>query len=229
MQQPEIIYQEKNFAVVNKPAGLLVHAAPGGGGAEPTLADWLRKKFPAVHLVGDEPSLRPGIVHRLDKATSGAMLVPLNQEYFVYLKNLFKERRIKKKYLAWTCGSFKEEEGIIEKPIGLKDGSVKRSTHSSSKMLKPALTRYKVLETRSVGGAEHSLLEVMPATGRTHQIRVHLASIGHPVAGDVLYGGKTCRPEWAKRLELHAAALEFEAGPGRKISIEVPPPPDFGP
>ncbi len=227
--EPEIVYEDKNFLGVYKPSGLIVHPINAKNVDEPSLSGWLLKKYPEIKKVGDEPETRPGIVHRLDKETSGIIVIPRNQEYFDYLKNLFKTRQIKKTYLALVAGELKESEGIIDKPIGIKTGSVKRSVHSE-KMKKSAVTRYKVKKTfygepgRTIGSERKkvSLLEVFPETGRTHQIRVHLASIGHPILGDKLYGGKKSR-EAAARLMLHAYSIEFSSPSGSRIKLEVEP------
>jgi len=232
MTEPKIIYEDKGFLVLNKPAGLQVHAAKiarGAGDAreqEPTLVDWFVKNYPEVKTVGDDPELRPGIVHRLDKATSGIMVVARDQKTFQYLKSLFQSHEIKKTYLATVIGQPKEKQGVIDVPIGIKSGTLKRSVRSA-KMAKAAITDYKVLKTFVRDGADgkeakFSLLEVSPKTGRTHQIRVHLASIGHPVVGDHLYGPKK-QPAWAGRLMLHALSIEFTAEDGKRMKFEAEP------
>ena len=221
----EIIYQNKDFIVFNKPPGLLVHGAPYMKAGEPTLTKWLVKKFPEVKSVGDDPKWRPGIVHRLDKETSGALLVCLNQASFDYFKNLFASKKIKKTYLAVVNGSFKEKRGMIDKPLGIKSGTIKRTVHSS-KMAKEAVTKYEVIKEFEKNGQKFSLLKVFPLTGRTHQIRVHLNSINRPVAGDKLYGGKN-NAKLAPRLMLHALSLEFVGADKKIYKIETPPPSDF--
>lgn len=247
--EPAVVYEDRHFLVVDKPAGLQVHAAKisqsrqaggsrqasGHGAAAPqaaTLVDWLVKRFPQIKGVGDDPALRPGIVHRLDKATSGIMVVAKDQDTFNYLKALFQKHEIKKTYLAVVLGVPKEKRGTIDAPIGIRSGTLKRSVRSA-KMAKPALTEYRVAKTfeadgagdargagaRREGARSFSLLIVTPKTGRTHQIRVHLASIGHPVAGDRLYGPKA-QPPWARRLMLHALSLEFTAPDGKRMKFE---------
>lgn len=237
MEEPKIVYEDKNFLGIYKPAGMLVHPIsanskwPIANGKlqkanrkkqnEPcaTLTDWLVERFPEIKTVGDEPGMRPGIVHRLDKDTSGIMIVPRNKEYFEYFKNLFKTRQIEKKYLAVVFGEPKEKGGVIDKPIGIKSGSVKRSVHSE-KMLKNAVTEYKVKKTFTFEGTKFSLLEVFPKTGRTHQIRVHLAFIGCPVVGDRVYGAKK-QPTFGERLMLHAYSIEFPIPSGTRMKLEV--------
>lgn len=220
-----IIYKDDNFVAINKPAGLLVHSSDYQKKKEPTLVDWLLKNFPQVKKVGDDRIHRPGIVHRLDKDTSGIMIIPLNQDYFSYLKKLFQEKKIKKTYLAIVNGEVKEKTGIINKPIGIKSGTTKRTVFSD-KMSKEAITEYKLIKTFEKGGKYFSLLEVFPLTGRTHQIRVHLNYIGHPVIGDKMYGGKTVTA-LAPRQMLHCYSMEFEIDPGKLIKLEAEPPDDF--
>ncbi len=258
-QEPEIVYESAGFVVVNKPAGLQVHAAriagsaadpirrPAAGrtGAMRTLADWLVARYPEMRSVGDDPEFRPGIVHRLDKETSGILVAARTQAAFRYLKSLFEKREVRKTYLAVVRGVPKERRGVIDAPIGIRNGSLKRSVRSL-KMAKEAVTEYRVLRTFAMPPSSpsaqpdaYSLLEVVPKTGRTHQIRVHLASIGHPVAGDRLYGpraeasAKTAKakaqPEGAfpRRLMLHALSLEFTAPDGERVKCETEPPEEF--
>lgn len=229
MLVPEIIFENENFLAVNKPAGLVVHPAKIAAGKqrdenkehEPTLVDWLLKNRPEVKTVGDDPTTRPGIVHRLDKETSGIMLIPKTQEYFEYLKSLFKEHKVKKIYFAVVRGIPKEKSGVIDAPIGIVNGTLKRSVRSA-KMQKTAVTKYNVISEFSGG----TLLEVHPETGRTHQIRVHLASIGHPILGDRLYGGskKKAKDTVSPRLMLHAADIEFPDRDGSVIHLSTEPP-----
>ena len=229
MPAPEIIFENKDFLVINKPAGLMVHGVRVKSSrrvdeeraAEPTLVDWLLARYPAIKNVGDDPALRPGIVHRLDKATSGVMIIAKRQASFERLKKIFQEHRMRKTYLALVYGHPKKEKGIIDAPIGIKSGTLKRSIHSL-KMAKPAVTEYSVLKLFK----DRALLKVSPKTGRTHQIRVHLASIGTPIVGDALYGGKAHKDS-ARRLMLHAAGLEFSDDGGNHFVFEAPLPGDF--
>ena len=186
--EPQVIYEDKNFLALDKPAGLLVH--PTASSREPTLVNWLLKRYPEMKKVGD--SGRPGIVHRLDRDTSGIILAAKNQKYFEYLKNLFQNpclpagrRAIKKTYRALVYGKMTPKKGIIEKDIKVRYGTIKRTVFKG-RGEKSAVTEYKLLKQFT----NFSWLEATPLTGRTHQIRVHLASTGHPVVGDKLYGPK---------------------------------------
>ncbi|MDD4762140.1 MAG: RluA family pseudouridine synthase [Candidatus Pacebacteria bacterium] len=218
----ETVFEDENILAVNKPAGVLTHGIVGKKSVQETIADFFVKKFPAASFVGDDPENRPGIVHRLDRDTSGLLLLAKNQDAFLYLKNLFKERKIEKTYLAVVHGFIKEDRGEINKPIGLKSGTIKHSVFSK-KLVKPALTFFQVIK-RVKNGNDFSVLKVMPKTGRTHQIRVHLASINHPVLGDKLYGKKN---DEEAHLFLHALSLEFSLLDGSKIKLEADPPEIF--
>jgi 23S rRNA pseudouridine1911/1915/1917 synthase len=242
MKEPTVIYVANDFLAVDKPAGLVVHPPKISSERkrarvnEPTLVDWLLERYPEIQTVGDfstsvgQALERPGIVHRLDKDTSGVMLVARTQEYFEYLKGLFQKRLIKKNYLALVFGEVKEKQGIISAPIGMKNSTMKRTTQST-KFTKEAITEYsliRVIQAPLMEGKTglFSLLSVFPKTGRTHQIRVHLASIHHPVVGDRLYGPRA-QPPWATRLMLHALSLELTLKTGERIKIEDEAPPEF--
>ena len=215
-----------------KPAGLVVHPSKiknQKANNEKTLVDWILARHPEVQNVGDDPQTRPGIVHRLDKDTSGVMLVARTQSGFEYLKALFKKYEIQKTYLAVVEGKVKSRQGVIHLPIGMKSGTTRRTTFSK-RMAKEAITEYRVLRYGTHRGSIVTVLEVTPKTGRTHQIRVHLASIGHPVVGDTLYGRKSDvrgPKSEIRRLMLHALALEFTAAEGRRIRVEAEPPEEF--
>jgi len=238
---PSLIYQDENLLVINKPAGLLTHPKSAKDPSQ-SVVSWLLEKYPEIKKVGDHMenpgtseegrnirqnnigtgTLRPGIVHRLDKETSGLMLVAKNQKSFEYFKNLFQERLIKKTYLALVYGNLKNKTGTIELPLG-KLGTKQTTRIKGKKDLKEreAVTEYKVIKEF----LNYSLLEVYPKTGRTHQIRVHLNAIGHPIVCDKIYGGrkKYCPPELG-RLFLHAQKLEFTTPSGQKLLLETDPP-----
>lgn len=221
----EIVYQDSNLIVINKPPGISVHG--GNSVSGPTVADFLKKEFPETTAVGDEPNVRPGIVHRLDKNTSGIMVIARNQKTFETIKELFQKRLVEKTYLAIVCGTPKEKKGIISLAVGrLAKNSAKRGAEEKPGMIKnprEAITHYRVLKT----GEKFSLVELTPKTGRMHQIRIHLKALGHPVACDTIYGGKNvCCPTDSTRHMLHARSLLFSIG-GKRFFFETDPPTDF--
>lgn len=222
-----IIYEDKNIIAINKPAGLLVHPVPTQSKTAdqpPTLTDWLIKRYPETKNVGDDPENRPGIIHRLDKETSGVIIIARNQKTFAYLKNLFQTSQIKKTYLGLVWGKIKPKSGTINKPIGLKSGTTKRTVAiKNAKMVKEAITDYEVKKYFT----KYSLLEIHPRTGRTHQIRVHLNAIGHPIVGDSLYGKKPM-PSGLTRQFLHAASIELNLPDNGRIKLEASLPDDLG-
>ncbi|MEX0621529.1 MAG: RluA family pseudouridine synthase [Candidatus Woykebacteria bacterium] len=192
----DVVYEDEDVLVIDKEAGMVVH--PTVGHPKDTLVNALL--FYLKNSLGEsEKSFRPGIVHRLDKGTSGLMVLAKNEVALANLKKQFKDRKVGKKYLALVAGKVEPSIGIIKKPIGRHP--VKRQKFTVAQQGREALTTYKVLENI---GNKFSLVEVEPKTGRTHQIRVHLSSIGYPIVGDKLYGGKP-----APRIFLHAAFLEF--------------------
>lgn len=210
-----IIYQDNDLIVLDKPAGLTVHPAPGHPSG--TLVNALLAICP--DLRGIAGTLRPGIVHRLDKDTSGLMVVAKNDRARQAIARQLQQREVHKSYLALVYGTPSPREGVIEAPIG-------RHPRNRKKMAvveggRDAETRYRVRE--ELPG--YSLLEVEPVTGRTHQIRVHMAAIGHPVVGDATYGR---RSDIVRRQFLHAWRLEF-AMPlsGRQVEFISPLPPDL--
>lgn len=201
----DVIYEDENIVVINKPAGIQVH--PSHIVKDKTLVNGLISKYSEiadVHEKGEENNLRPGIVHRLDKDTSGVMIIARNKETFFELKKMFKERNIEKTYLAIVKGKMKEREGIIDKPIA-RSTTYKKQVIANEKtktIVRKAVTNYKVLEELK----DYSLIEVKPKTGRMHQIRVHLASLGNPIVGDRIYGKNE---SIAERQMLHAKSIKF--------------------
>ena len=212
----QILYEDDDLAVVVKPCGMVVH--PAAGNEDGTLVNALL--FHLKNLSGIGGALRPGIVHRLDKDTSGLLLVAKNDAAHAALSDALKARTIHKTYRAVARGAFKEPTGVVEAPIG-------RSPKDRKKMAivpdgRYARTEYRVLEP--LRGA--TLVDVNLITGRTHQIRVHFASIGHPLLGDPLYGGKNQPP--VGRLMLHARRIEFtHPTTGQPMVFEAPEPPEF--
>ncbi len=217
-----VIHEERDFLVLDKPAGVSVHR--GASMVGETVTDWLLRTYPEVKTVGDDPEMRPGIVHRLDKDTSGVLIVARNQPAFEALKRLFQRRQVEKIYLALVLGVPSERSGAIETPIGrLARHPTKRGVGAKLRGARAAITRYRVLE-RFDG---YALLRVRPHTGRMHQIRVHLKSIGHPVAGDRVYGGMKASLLGLDRQFLHASSLEFSYPEGRRLRFESPLPPEL--
>ena len=226
-----VLYEDPAFAVLYKPAGVLMHADNVKLKAENlkrerTIADWVVEHYPETKTVGDEPATRPGIVHRLDKETSGVLLIARTQDAFGYFKKLFQSHGVVKTYLALAAGFVATGDGVIDKPIGLVSGTVRHTVHvARAKMVKPAVTRFYTLTRYEGEGKNYTLLSVEPLTGRTHQIRVHLASIGHPVVGDALYG-KAHLPH-VRRQFLHAESLAFTAPSGERLTVSADLPQDL--
>ncbi len=195
----EILFDDDDIIVVDKPSGMVVH--PGAGNKEGTLVNALLGRFPGIEGVG--PEARPGIVHRLDKETSGVMVVARNQRAYASLVKQFKDRDVHKTYLGLVRGKMSSPEGRLDWAIG-RHPKNRQKISVKTRHPRPAVTFYKVLG--SVGG--YSLLEIKPITGRTHQIRVHMAAAGHPIAGDSRYGHRREKPG-IPRLFLHAHKLSF--------------------
>jgi 23S rRNA pseudouridine1911/1915/1917 synthase len=229
-RQVSIIYEDDNFLGINKPAGMIVH--DDGRSDKNTLADWIVKNYPAIQNVGDPLKLpngqqiaRSGLVHRLDKETSGVLVIAKNNSAYRHLKKLFKEKKIKKIYLAFVAGEVKRDDGIISKPIGRDPKDFRRKSVGRDAVGKKreALTAFRTLKRN--GG--FSLLEFLPKTGRTHQIRIHAKTIGHPILCDSLYGTKLTRGLGFNRLALHARKIIFKDQTGKEISITAEYPSDF--
>src|SRR3989344_1216661 len=232
--QIQILYEDNEILAVNKPAGLVVH--PDGRTKEPTLADWLLEKYPSIRGVGETISLTKGgviekwgIVHRIDRDTSGVLLVAKTQESFLNLKSQFQARTIKKSYRAIVQGTFKELDGTINKPIGRSKSDFRRwsAEYGARGELREAVTDYHVLGEGEVKNTRLSYLEVNPHTGRTHQIRVHLKAVGHPILCDKLYAPKSLCVLGFDRTALHAFSVVFEGFDGVAHKVEAPLPEDF--
>jgi 23S rRNA pseudouridine1911/1915/1917 synthase len=204
-----VIYEDDDCVVINKPVGVLTHSK-GAFNPEATVATWLAGRVRGMD--GD----RAGIVHRLDRATSGVMICAKTPEALAWLQKQFSQRRTKKSYTAIAEGAMAEPEAIIDMPI--ERNPKNPQTFRVGAGGKPAQTAYSVI--KAAEGL--SLLDLKPVTGRTHQLRVHLAQVGHPIIGDTLYGG---RP--AGRLFLHARALEITLPNRRRETFEVPVPAEF--
>lgn len=221
--QPKIIYEDAILLVLDKPAGWIVNDATTTTG-QPTVQDWLRRNF--QFPIFNFQELRNGIVHRLDKETSGIILVAKSKSAFESLQKQFKERKVKKTYLALLHGVLNEKVGEIEVPVGRLPW--RRDRFGVLPGGREARTSYQVIDYLTRDGEEYSLVEAKPKTGRTHQIRIHLKYLGHPVVADEFYAGrKTARRDrtWCPRLFLHASAIEFfhpERGQKVKFSSRLP-------
>ncbi len=193
------LYHDSHVIVLEKPSGMVVH--PGPGSRDRTLANALLYHFPGVGDIG--PEMRPGIVHRLDKETSGLMVIAHSEKAYKELRRQFKQRLVEKTYMGLAWGIVSRPSGIINWAVGRH---VKHGERMSVKTKKPrtAETRFQVLGKNN----RFTLLEIKPVTGRTHQIRVHMAAMGHPIVGDTRYGKKKTDKR-CPRLFLHAARLVF--------------------
>lgn len=205
-----VLYEDDDCVVINKPAGVLTHAQ-GVLSAEGTVASFLRSR--STGLEGE----RAGVVHRLDRATSGVIIGAKNQAALSWLQKQFAQRKTKKTYIAIVEGQLKQPEAIIDMPIERNPKAP--ATFRVGVNGKASVTRYKVLET----GEHFSLVELKPETGRTHQLRVHLAHIGHPIVGDPLYGSGS----YGDRLFLHALSLEITLPNRERKTFTAPLPPEF--
>ena len=226
----KIVFENQDIIVINKPANLTVHPVKKLNGTSPTkpeqdntLVNQLLAYYPEIKDVGED-SLRPGIIHRLDKDTSGLIIIAKNNKAFEYLKKQFQERKVIKRYLALVHGKVKDEKGTITKSISLsKKDHLKRSALLDEKS-KPAWTEYQVKKYFN----NYTLLEVAPKTGRTHQIRIHLASIGHPIIGDKQYKFKRqIDPKNLNRQFLHASYLKFKLPNGKIAEFKSKLPQDL--
>jgi 23S rRNA pseudouridine1911/1915/1917 synthase len=226
----EILYKDKDMLILNKPAGLVTH--PDGRTDEPSLSNWLLKHYPKVNGVGEVLNYEDGrviekwgIVHRLDRETSGVIVVALNQKSFLFLKEQFQSREVRKIYHAFVWGEIKEDEGDIERPIGRsrKDPRLWSAQRGARGEMRDALTLYKILWR----GRGVSFAEIEPKTGRTHQIRVHFKAINYPVVCDKIYGpGRGCGLGF-ERVALHSRSIEIHNLNGELVRVQAPYPADF--
>lgn len=248
---PTVLFENEYLVAIYKPAGLVVH--PDGKTDQYTLCDWIIAQWPQIQGVGEPAILakgtekeqiidRPGIVHRLDKETSGVMIIAKTQESFDQLKSQFQERETEKTYLAFVWGLVKEDEGVINRPIGRSKTDFRKwsAERFARGELRDAETHYKVLERADsvpFGPNETAIqkkiahyvtyLEVYPKTGRTHQIRVHLKAINHPLVCDYLYGPNHPQILGFERTALHAYRLNITDLGGIEHRFEAPIPDDF--
>lgn len=236
MNEIEIIAETPDYLMVYKPAGVMVHADIHNPENKETLCMYLLERYPELAEIGEPMVLddattipRPGIVHRLDKETSGVMIVARTPEMHRNLKTQFKNKRIQKRYHTIVYGHFKVERGIIDRPIGRARADFRRWTAEGGARgnMRDAQTQYRVLKQGYIGDEKVSLVEVFPKTGRTHQIRVHMRAVGHAIVCDSLYAeGRTCL-EGSERMMLHAKAIRFYNATGELVQYETEYPEDF--
>ena len=239
----KVLYEDSNILAIDKPSGILVH--PDLKGKEPTILDLFIKKYPKLE-----------IVHRLDRETSGVLLLAKNKKAHEFLKNQFQDRKIKKIYHTIVSGSMKNDRGVINKPIGRSPKDFRRhlSGRGARGEMREAVTEYRVLKRFTAPGARNfsscalprvrggtlgvknfartspftfTYLEVRPKTGRTHQIRVHMKYLNHPVVCDSLYNPDNPCPKGISRMALHAKSIEFENLKGEKVKVESLIPKEF--
>jgi 23S rRNA pseudouridine1911/1915/1917 synthase len=217
-----VVYEDADIAVIDKPAGMVIH--PATGHTSGTLVNAILARWPQIAGVG--PDVRPGIVHRLDKDTSGLVVVALTEEARLDLIEQFADRDVKKVYLALAEGLVEEDHFRVSAPIGRDPNNRKRMAVIPTG--RSAASEFIVQERlASASGSEHTLMEVRPRTGRTHQIRVHAQYIGHPLVGDEVYGYRKQRIKLDRHF-LHAAELTiFSPSTGAPIRTESPLPPEL--
>lgn len=228
-----VLYEDKDVVVIDKPAGVEVHAGMVPG--QPTVTAWFTQKYPNAQNVGEDEG-RPGVVHRLDKDTSGVLILAKTNKAWEHLKKEFKNRRAKKEYLALVYGVPTMKKGRITRPISRTPRNPLRRTIDENG--KPAVTEWQVEQKldktgsaprrASTSGSGYTLLRLFPFTGRTHQLRVHMHFLGHPIVGDKLYTFKRQRPpEGVHRQLLHAQSLTLTLPTGKRKSFVAELPDDF--
>lgn len=234
MPVPRIIAVEDSFIVIDKPAGLICHR--DGRTREPSVAEWVADTYPEMREVGDawvspQGEVIPvsGLVHRLDRTTSGVVVAARTQAAYEYLKGEFKARRVEKEYRAFAYGHVTAEHGRIVAEIVRSSTPPKRWSARSCADHNPraAITEWRVLARGADIGTPFSYLSLAPKTGRTHQIRVHCAHMGHPIVADHLYAPEYPRILGFTRPALHAYAIAFTREDGTRAAFEAPLPEDF--
>ncbi|MDB5244860.1 MAG: hypothetical protein JWN18_730 [Parcubacteria group bacterium] len=222
-----ILYEDSDLVAINKPVGLITH--PDGRTEESTAEEWFNEHYPNTdkkeELIGELPTR--GYVHRLDRDTSGVLVFAKNAAAYAFLRAAFHDRVVQKTYLAFTYGAPKEKSGMIDFDIGRsrKDFRLRSAQRKAKGRLRDALTRYEVIDEVEGFG----LMKVMPETGRTHQIRVHLKAIHHPIVNDPLYAPNQKPGLGITRLALHAYSIEVPLPRGGHTTIVAPIPEDLLP
>lgn len=254
MVSPIILKETSDYILINKPAGLVVHS--DGRTNEVTLCDFLLQKFPEIENIGEPMCLpdgtvikRPGIVHRLDRDTSGVILIARNQSTYHFFKKQFQDRAVEKTYHTFVYGNIKEDDFIVDEPIGrskkdFRQWIVKKFIQPKKNKLfetkenlsqkireisrgknREAVTKFRVLHRAS--DKSITMVEACPKTGRTHQIRVHLKHIYHPIIADDLYAPNRPKLLGFDRLALHAHSIKFKTPSGDEVFCEASYPDDF--
>ena len=242
----DILFENQDYLIINKPSGLVVHS--DGKTEEPSVVDWLLENYPDIDGIGENMLVtdrdgkevevkRPGIVHRIDRDTSGCLAIAKNQGSFEYLKTQFKDRLVTKKYQAIVYGSMKKDLDVIDAPIGKsrKDFRMKSAGSHARGMLRDATTEYSIIERyenlkkkdNQNQTIKYTLVELCPKTGRTHQIRVHLKYINYPIVSDPLYAGKRKAELGISRTALHAYSISFVDQEGNTIGATCEMPEDM--
>ena len=229
----KILYEDKDILVIDKPPGLVVHR--DGKSNERAVTDWVMRNYPKLKDVGEPVNfgdcevVRPGIVHRLDRETSGVLILTKSKKSYEFFKKQFQDRKIKKTYIAIVNGWPKSDSGIIDKPIGRSPSDFRRrlAGRGARGEMREAVTEWKVLKRFENKNNKFSILEIYPKTGRTHQIRVHLKYLSYPIICDSLYNPKGICPENISRLGLHAKSIEFYNPKRKLIKVESPLPQEF--
>lgn len=219
----EVLVEDPDFLVINKPAGLVVHQAQGHK-APDTLVNGLVARYPEIGKVGDDP-VRPGIMHRLDADVSGVMVIARTQDMFDHLKKQFKMHDIEKEYVAVVEGRVIPPQGVIEFVVARKGARMVARPKGGKG--KTATTEYDTIKAVGQQNNKTALLKIQTRTGRTHQIRVHLKAINHPIVGDKLYGGARGQGSVVSRLMLHARRLAFKDLKGERHEFICEPPAEF--
>ncbi len=235
---PTILFENDDVLVINKPAGLLVHEDEETTATE-TVAGWAVSYFPGLSGVG-EPGRSPkgkelersGVVHRLDRDTSGVLVLAKHQESYEWLKQQFQERLVKKEYRAFVYGRVHDRWGTIDRPIGrsAKDFRLRSAQKGAKGLLRSAVTDYERIGVGEYAGESFSYLKLIPKTGRTHQLRVHLKAIDRPIVGDALYAPSFVERSnnlGLERLALHAHVLELVLPSGESERFVAPVPQVF--
>ncbi|MGI9118247.1 MAG: RluA family pseudouridine synthase [Minisyncoccia bacterium] len=238
---PTILFENDDVLVINKPAGLVVHG--DGRGDYYSLADWVIENYPGMASVGEsmvrqlaeDPNEsikipRPGIVHRLDKETSGVMILAKNDRSFGYLKKQFLEHKIQKTYRAFLYGHVTKDMGTIDAPIGRNSGDIRKwvAGRGGHTAIREANTQYRVINRgKDSTGEKVTYVEAYPMTGRTHQLRAHFVYINHPIVSDYLYAGQKPKLLGFGRVALHSLKLKIAISPGNVHVFEAPLPVDF--